>query len=538
MAGILFQITSVFFFIWLLSSALHYVRLFQDKENDVKRLFVHLLETKRGRSILLGKVTIAKWILIFLYAATIFFVNFDLYYHIIVFLFYLCLLLLFTKRIFSREVAFPTFSKVAVAVLSLSIGTEVLLFAFAPIDRFLWMLIIDKLLLFFITLYFTLLSIFFDFAQDLEVNRAIEKIASHSKLFSIAVIGSFGRGSTKEFISQILSLRYNVLATKTSFVNPVRIAATINLKLSQKKQIFIAEIDDYKIEDVRDICAIIKPRIVVLTGINEQKLSVFGSMEKIIDSKLVAVASLSRDGIALLYGNNMYLKKIIRETKNKKFIYGISQNNLSFDIAADNIKEETLSISFTIYILGKRYKISGVKLLGRQNIENLIPAIFIGVYAGIDFSLIRRAILQLRPLPGAMEPRRVASGAIIINDTYNANINSVARALSYAKLYHGKKILVFEPLVELGKTAESVHRGLGTAIGETCDFLFLTNDNYLKFLKMGILKSNSSCKIKVATPVAIINFVNKSTKKGDVVIFEGNEAGQSYVGITSEDAYS
>ena len=537
MAGILFQITSVFFFIWLSSSALHYVRLFEEKENDAKRLFVHLRETRRGRSILTGKVTITKWVIIFLYGVTIFSANFDLYYHIVVFLFYSCLFLLFIKRILSREIVFPKFSKAAVGVLSLSIGTEVVLFLFAPVDRFLWMLIIDKLLLVFITLYLTLFSIFFDFSRDVEVNRAIEKIARRPKLFSIAVVGSYGRGSTKEFISQILSLRYNVLATKTSFANPVRIAATINHDLSQKKQIFIAEIDDYRREDVRNICAIIKPKIVVVTGINEQKLSVFGSIEKIIDSKLEAVASLSRDGVALLYGKGEHVKKIIGATKNKKFTYGISQANLSLDIIAGNIKEGTFGLSFTVYLLGKRYKLTGVKLLGRQNIENLIPAIFIGVYAGIDFSLIRRAVLQFRPLPRAMEPRRHASGAILINDTYNANINSVARALSYTKLYRGKKVLVLEPLVELGKTAESVHHDLGAAIGEACDFLFLTNDNYLKFLKIGVLKSNSSCKIKVAAPAEIINFVNKNTKKEDVVVFEGNEAGHSFAGIASESVY-
>ncbi len=537
MAGILFQITSVFFFIWLSSSALHYVRLFEEKENDTKRIFVYLRETRRGKSILTGKVTIAKWAIIFLYGVTVFSANFDIYYHIVVFLFYFGLFLLFIKRILSREIVFPKFSKVAVAVLTLSIGTEVLLFAFAPLDRFLWILIIDKLLLVFITLYLTLFSVFFDFSQDLEVNLAIDKIARRPKLFSIVVVGSYGRGSTKEFISQILSVRYNVLTTKTSFANPVRIAATINHDLSQKKQIFIAEVDDYRKEDVRDICTIIKPKIVVVTGVNEQKLSVFGSIEKIIESKLEAVASLSRDGVALLYGKGEHVKKLISATKNKKFIYGISENNLSLDVIADNIKEGKFGLSFTVYLLGKRYKLSGVKLLGRQNIENLIPAIFIGVYAGIDFSLIRRTILQFRPLKGAMEPRRHASGAILINDTYNANINSVARALSYIKLYRGKKVLVLEPLVELGKTAESVHRELGRTIGEVCDFLFPTNDNYLKFLKMGIKDSASNCKIKVAAPSEIINFVNKNTEKEDVVIFEGIEAGQAFTGVASEDVY-
>lgn len=537
MAGILFQITSVFFFVWLLSSALHYLRLFQEKEYDAKRVFIHLLETRRGRSILMGKVTITKWIIIFLYGATIFSAGFDLYYHIVVSLFYFGLFLLFFKRILSREIVFPKFSKVALLVLALSIGTEFLLFAFAPIDRFLWIVVIDKLLLVFITLYLTLFSIFFDFSEDLEVNRAIKKLARHPKLFSIAVVGSYGRGSTKEFISQILSLRYNVFATRTSFASPVKIAKTINLDLSQKKQIFIAEIDDYKKEDVRDICTIIKPKIVVVSGINEQKLSVFGSMEKIIDSKLEAVSSLSRDGIALLYGNGNYAKKLIGATKNKKFIYGFLDDSLLPDIVANNIKERKFCVSFIVSLFGKNYKLSGVKLLGRQNIENLIPAIFIGVYAGIDFSLIRRAVLQFRPLPGAMEPRRHANGAILINDTYNANINSVARALSYTKLYRGKKILVLEPLVELGKTAESVHRELGRIIGEVCDLLFLTNDNYLKFLKIGILKSGRNCKIKVAAPAEIINFVNKNTKGEDIIVFEGNEAEHSFSSIASESVY-
>jgi UDP-N-acetylmuramoyl-tripeptide--D-alanyl-D-alanine ligase len=185
---------------------------------------------------------------------------------------------------------------------------------------------------------------------------------------------------------------------------------------------------------------------------------------------------------------------------------------------------------------GKKYVFNRIKLLGRQNIENLLPGVFIGMYMGIDTILIRKALAGLKPLDGTMRPKLSRNKTLLIDDTYNANINSVKKVLSYMKLFKGKRVLVLEPLLELGKNAQFEHEKIGFEASKVCDYIFLTNTNYLGSLKEGHARAKSSCTIQIASPSKIIKFVNRKLSKDDVVIFEGKEAGHSLYGISSSPA--
>jgi len=528
--------TSVFFFV-LISNAVFYLALFEEKSWNIKRIFIHLRETKKGRSLLIGGTVFIKWLAIALYFLTIFQSGLDGSYHIFVFIIYLVLFIRVIKSLLDKEFSVPNFSITTILIFALTVSVEITLFIFAPIDRFFWMLILDKILPIIILLFFILLSVFFDFSQDAVLNRAIDKISKYKKLLTIAVVGSYGRGSTKEFISRILGLKYNVLTTHGSFNNSLDIATTINSQLSQNKQIFIAEIDDYKKDDVTQICSLINPKIVVISGINEQKLSIFGDMKKIIESKLEAINSLGRDGIALFNANTDSAKELYMKAKSKKFMLLVSEKNANADILATNINVGKFSVSFDVLMFGKRYKLLNIRLLGHQSIENLLPAIFIGVYAGIDFASIRRELEKIRPLDGTMVPRKTAKGAVLIDDTYSANINSVRRALSYMRLYKGKRILVLEPLVELGKNSDKFHNDLGYEIGKSCGRVFLTNDNYFKSISKGIARSRGNCIGQVKRPGEIIRFIKNECKNDDVVVFEGKETSKVISGISSERIY-
>ncbi len=536
MSNIIFLVTSFFFEVTLCFNAMSFLSLFETRGYNAKRLFVYLRETKSGKRFLIGRVAIVKWFAIFAYGATVF-ASLDNAYHYFILILYFVLFLNVVRHIKNRNINLPNFSRGIVVSLLLTAVIEAFLFSFAPLDQYLWLLVMDKMLLVTLSLFLILTSVFSDFGRDYVINKAISNILKHPKLLSVAVVGSYGRGSTKEFISKILALKYNVLTEHSSFSNSFGIAKTINSSLSNKSQIFIAEINDFTSEDVREMCALISPKIVVVSGINEQKLSLFGNMEKILSSKLEAVSSLTRDGIALFNGNSKLALELYKKTKKKKFVYSVYSTKEDAAIIATNVTESKFSISFNIEVLGKKYKLYNIKLLGKQNIENLLPAIYIGIYAGVDFSLIRDELARLMPLPSSMEPSKTSSGAVLIDDTHNANINSVLRIISYIKLYRGKKVLVLEPLVDLGKNATKIHRDLGEEIGKVCDVVFLTNDNYYPAISAGIAEVNPECEVEVVPPVKIINFVKNESKREDVIVFEGHEAALAFEGISSEKIY-
>ncbi|HVT00856.1 MAG TPA: Mur ligase family protein [Patescibacteria group bacterium] len=525
MAGLLFGLTSVLFSISIFASCISWVNLWQGREYSLKRLFVYLRETKTGREALVGKESLIRWFLILFYSITIFFDNADDLYHGLVFIFYVFVSALIIKRIIKKDFLFPTLSFPTVFIVGLSLIVELVLYLFAPVDRFLWLLILEKLLPVFITLFIGVFYVFYDFSTDIVINKALERIEKNPKLLTIAVAGSYGRGSTKEFISKVLSLKYDVLAADTTFSNSLGIAKSIVTGLTTKKQIFIAEMDDYKISDMEEMANIINPKIAVISGINEQKLSMFGSIDNILESKKELINSLTRDGIVIFNGNSEFAMRLYDDTKNKKFVCMVDDGSgKKGDITAKNIHESKLGLSFDVEVFGRKYKFNNINLLGRHNIENLLPAILIGTYVGLDFSKIRSVIEKIHPLVGTMNPRRMTNGPTIIDDTHNANINSVLRALSYIKLYKGRKVMILEPLVELGKFAEDDHYKLGLEIGKICDYLFLTNNNYSTALIKGIKKSEGKCKYEIASTSSIINFIKAKLGRSDIVVLEGKQA--------------
>jgi UDP-N-acetylmuramoyl-tripeptide--D-alanyl-D-alanine ligase len=536
MSGWLLNVTSFFFFVSLASDLFFWLKTWEDRDYNFKRFLLFVSETKKGRSLIFGPIGLIRWVVILTYFLTVFLVGFDNYYHILVFLLYSFVMLGILKSLLERDISLPSITVSNVLIVSATLFVSIVLFIFAPLDRFLWILIIQKMLPLVFSFSLFIVSMFFDFSRDVIINRAVEKIEKHKSLLTIAIIGSYGRGSTKEFISRILSVKYNVLSTKMSYTNSLGIARTILSDLTSKKQIFIAEIDDFKKEDVIQMCALIKPKILVVSGVNSQKLSVFGNMDKLLDSKKEAIKSLTRDGIGIFNGDSDYIGGLIKSTKVKKFVYAADKKINGADIRASSIIESKLSLSFNVSVLGKSYKFSGIKLLGRQNIENLLPGIFIGFYTGIDTILIRKALSELRPLEGTMSPRYGKNKVILIDDTYNANINSVQKVLSYIKLFRGKKILVLEPLLELGKNSKEVHEKLGFEIGKVCDFVFLTNHNYFASVKKGVANSKSKCLVRVSSPSKIIKFVNSSLGREDVVVFEGKESRHSLSGIQTASA--
>lgn len=535
MPGILIQVTSIAFFISIAQDLISWIRVWEEKDFNLRRLLIYIKETKSGRSLILGWVGVIKWLVILLYGVTIYVSQFDFYFHIVVFGFYALQVARIIKKILDREFKTPSFSISFFLIFTSVMVFVIALFLLSPVDRFLWILILDKSMALFVVFFIFLISVFFDFGRDVVINRALNKMDARRDFLSIAIVGSYGRGSTKEFISKVLAAKYNVAVTDKSFVNDLGIARTILRDLSQNKRILITEMDDFKPGDIREMSNIAKPSIAVICGIDEQKLSEYGSMDRLIDAKFEVVETLPRSGITIFNGDSINTHRLYRQTHVKKYLYSTDKKNKP-DILATNVRESRFSLSFDVLTQGKRYKFSNIKLLTRQNILNLLPAIFLGLHLGIDLSELKTALAALRPLPGSMDPKIARIGAIFIDDTYNSNINSVLSAVSYLALYKKRRVLVLEPLSDLGKFSSEIHHKLGIEAGKVCDNVFLTNGNFSSQFRSGVLESNPACRASVATTAKIISFI-KTLARGDVVLFEGREASASLSHLPCESVY-
>ncbi|MCL5970782.1 MAG: hypothetical protein M1450_04775 [Patescibacteria group bacterium] len=156
------------------------------------------------------------------------------------------------------------------------------------------------------------------------------------------------------------------------------------------------------------------------------------------------------------------------------------------------------------------------QLNGAHFEENLSLAITVASEAGMGDDEIKKAIDHVK-LP-AKTMNMVRKGKVIyIDDTFNANPDGVYAAIEYVKSFKGKKILVLQPLIELGKYAADVHEKIGRLASLICDEIILTNKNFNNFIMKGVKTVKGGAKkVEIGKPVPQVN--------EGIVLFEGKEA--------------
>src|SRR3989338_8489623 len=558
MTNCFYSIISFFFFIFLLRNILFWVSLWQIKEYRSDRLRAHLLSTRQGRSLIFGFENIIKITVLLLFFLIIFVDKLTFYYSIIVSVIYLISFIKVIYELTNKKFKLPKITIKSILIFFLTFLIGLLLYLLPLLDKFFWLVFVDKILTFIIAFEIALFSIPSDFYKDLIIYRAVKKRNLYKKLLVIGVTGSYGKGSTKEYLATILSGKFNILKTPSNNNTSIGVAKTILSSLNERKQIFVVEMGAYKIGEIKEICSIAKPRVGILTAVNDQHIALFGNLNNTMKAKYELIESLPNNGFSMFNAGNPNSLNLACKTKRKKIIYFADYNdktaqilkeapslsqeteslhmlpyeacenkNLEYDIVATNIKIDKFQISFNVELKNKNKKISSLKvrLLGGYNVENLLPGIYLADYLGMTKSEIRESLKKILPIKKTMEPFITQKKTVFIDDTYNSGFASVDSAVEYMKLYKGKKALVLSPLIELGKNASFDHYSLALKIGGICDYLILTNNDFIEEIKKGIDKSQGECVIMVDSPKNIASFISVTFAKNDVVVFEGREAG-------------
>lgn len=500
---------------------LFWLHLWQIKEYRLDRLIVHFRETIQGRELFFGRITALRFFLIFAYVALIYY-NVLTLYTLAVLLLFVYILIDNKQFILHGKVKIPEFTTKIIFICLVTLALVLLLYIFAPIDIALWILVIDLLIPFIIGIQILLFSIPADFSRDITINKAIRKRESLQNLMVIGITGSYGKGSTKEYTHAILAPKFNVAKTRDTFNTPIGIARTLLSDVGPKTKIFIVEMGAYKKGEIQFMCNMVRPLIGILTAVNEQHVSLFGSIANTMKAKYELIDSIPNNGISLFNGNNANALKLYKKTRKKKVLYK-SGSSSQADIAAIDIRVFPTSLRFKILLRGREFGSFKTNLIGKHHIENLLPGIWIAEKMGMTVHEIKNALLAIYPFNKTMEPYMTDSDTILIDDTFNANPASVGAAIQYLQIFKGKKILILQPMIELGESAFSHHFDIGKKAALGCDYLFLTNKNFYSAIMQGAKKANSSIIIKVAQASEIAEFVDSLSEK-DCAVFEGKEA--------------
>jgi len=472
----------VFSFLWLVvlvKKLCFWVWLWQLKEYHFRRFLAHF-ETYKGKKLIFNVLNFSK---LFSVAGLIFapFIFLPL-----VFFIYILDAAATLFRVLKRTFRHPVLTKKTVLILGAGFLMIVLIppsLRHLPFEKFILFLLIFDLFspIIFSILVFCFWPLSFLWRRQL-IKKAIEKREKFKNLLVIGITGSYGKTSTKEFLAKILSKKFNVLKTKEHQNSEVGISQCILNNLRKEHEIFICEMGAYNRGGIKLLCDIAKPKIGILTGINEQHLFTFGSQENIIKTKFELVESLPEGGLVILNESDQKIKNEKLKIKN----YNSKLKSIkccSVEQVRDlRIKKESLSFNLE----GVDFNLN---LIGRQNIINLLMAISCAKELGMSLQQISEACEKIKPLEKTMKLKRGIKGVSIIDDSYSANPAGVIAALDYLRTWQGKKIIVMPCLIELGRASKKVHKKIGEKIGKTCSLAIITTKDKFKEIKEGAMKS-------------------------------------------------
>jgi len=367
---------------------------------------------------------------------------------------------------------FPKFTKKIIFLFLACLGLEILLLLYFS---FISIAILTIFLIPLLILSFQIPSALW---RKIIINKAKEKRLKFKSLLVIGITGSYGKTSTKEFLSTILSEKFKVLKTKEHQNSEVGVSQCILRELKQEHEIFVCEMAAYNRGGIKLLCDISQPKIGILTGINEQHMATFGSQENIIKTKYELMESLPEDGIAFFNARNKYCLELYQKTKLKKFLYA---KNATF--------------------FGE---------------ENIMGAIAVAKELGMQEEEISRASEKNEYKFPGIKIKKGINGLNIVDATYSANPDGVTAHLEYLKTFPGRKVIIMPCLIELGKSSKEVHRRIGKKIAEVCDLAIITTKDRFKEIK----EEAGEKIVFLENPKEIFEKVKNFCQSGDVILLE------------------
>lgn len=521
----IFILASIGFYFFSIWQILFWTSLWQTKEYRLDRLVVHLKETQQGKSIFFNWTVASFFILIGMYGIGIFLDIFSSIFPFFVVVFFIDEFIFLMKTVVNHRLKRPIPTGKALAIVLLSFLSISLLYFYPLTDNYIWLIVMSILIPFIVSIFVFFFSFPTEVYTDILIERAKKKMKQITHTTVIAVSGSYGKSSTKEIVAHVLSQKYSVVKTSLSNNTPIAVAKTIIEKVTPGVDFFVVEIGAYKKGEVATICDIVHPTISITTSVSDQHLSLYGHINGVIASEMELIHAIPKKGFSLFNRNSPLMKKLIDSTHHKKILYYTTNHisQISSDMVGFSIHPTKKGVTFFAKYKDKTIPLTAT-LLGVHTIENILPAIYLAMHFGLTDKQITNAVKTLTPLPKTMVKKILTSGVVAVDDTFNASPESVFSAASYAQLYNTKKIFVLTPLIELGKMSDKRHIEIGMKLSDF-DYIFLTNKNFLNEIKKGVAAAKGTSIIHVASAREIAENIKKIAKKGDVVVFEGKEAG-------------
>ena len=352
-----------------------------------------------------------------------------------------------------------------------------------------------------------------------DTTKAFGELAHlYRKKFSVPILvvgGSNGKTTTKEMISAVLRSTYEVLSTEGNLNNHIGVPHML-FRLTSKHDIAVLELGTNHFGELELLCDIAVPTHAIITNIGREHLEYFGDEDGVAKEETTLYKAVTSKGFAFVNVDDERLAKAGRKLR-RKLTFG---TNAKADMRAQHVRtNEQGCAEFELSMKGRSNPVR-LSAAGLHNASNALAAAAVGLKFKVPKKRIISALEQYAGVAKRMEIIR-RNDLTILNDTYNANPDSVIAALKTLRsmTVTGKKIVAFADMLELGEKSEHEHAKIGLAVSDMEFEYLLTLGPLTRF-------THEASKLPFAehfdTKAGLIESLKGYLRPGDAVLVKGS----------------
>lgn len=279
---------------------------------------------------------------------------------------------------------------------------------------------------------------------------------------TVAMTGSSGKTTVKEMTAKILqktaACEEDVLYTFGNLNNDLGVPMTL-LRLTEQHKFAVIELGANHIGEIAYTTAIAQPDACLVNNVASAHLEGFGSIEGVAVAKGEIYQGLKENGKAIINQAFYYpqWRKEIGDHELQSFSYTGSDQDSYADFWAENVSLNLNGSTFILHAFEEEIEIN-LPYLGAHNVSNALAATALAMAVGASLADVKAGLEQRSQVKGRLYPVEINEHCLLIDDTYNANVDSMKSAISVLKNYPAFRIFAVGDMAELGKESAQCHQ--------------------------------------------------------------------------------
>lgn len=338
----------------------------------------------------------------------------------------------------------------------------------------------------------------------------------------VAVAGSNGKTTAKELIAAVLGGEFPTLASEASFNNDIGVPTTL-LRLEKAHRAAVLEVGTNHPGELAPLVKMIQPRYGVITTIGREHLEFFSDVAGVAEEEGWLAELLPADGKLFVNGDNAWTERLASRTRAAVVRVGLNAGSAwrarAVRMAAGGM---TFQVDAPRPELDGEYQIN---LLGRHQVVNALFAIAVGEELGLARAVIQRGLAACKPAKMRLQLWE-ANGVRVLDDTYNANADSMLAALQVLKELpcKGRRVAVLGDMAELGEHSEAEHAEVGRNAAETGVSQLFAIGKMASVMARAARRAGLNRVIELADVDVACEALKSFLKPGDVVLLKASRA--------------